>query len=245
MKFMRSGCLLTLLSALLSPAIHAADAPPPRYTGDFAVGLSLTKGNSDTSNFNLAFNMVDDPKTKNVLKYDAFYLRAASDGGLTVDRTSFGARDEYTLSPLTYAFGDAHFLRDKFKKIDYLLSPVAGAGHHFVKTDVVDLAGEIGVGAVVESDSGRGRTTSGALQARELYQRKLSATSTFAQTASALWKAGSFGDALYHFDAALASALTRRSQLKVSLLDDFKTRPPDPSVKKNDVSLLAALVFKF
>jgi putative salt-induced outer membrane protein YdiY len=245
MQIVRFGCLVTLVSALLSPAIDAADAPPPRYTGDFAVGLSLTKGNSDTSNFNLAFNMVDDPKTNNVLKYDAFYLRASNDGGLTVDRTSFGARDEYSLSALTYAFGDAHFLRDKFKKIDYLLSPIAGAGHHFVKNDVVDLAAEIGAGMVIESDSGRSRTTSGALQARELYQRKLSQTSTFVQTASGLWKAGNFGDALYHLDAALASALTRRSQLKVSLLDDFKTRPPDPSVKKNDVSVLAALVFKF
>ena len=245
MKIVRFGFPVILISALLSPATRAADAPPSPYTGDFAVGLSLTKGNSDTSNFNLAFNLVDDPKTKNLLKYDAFYLRASSGGELTVDRTSFGGRDEYTLSPLTYAFGDAHFLRDKFKKIDYLVSPVVGAGHHFIKTDVVDLAAEAGAGAVIESDSGRGRTTNGAIQARQLYHRKLSATSTFDQTASGLWKVGNLGDALYHVDAAVASALTKRSQLKVSLLDDFKTRPPDPSVKRNDLSILAALVFKF
>ncbi len=103
------------------------------WSGDFGAGLSLTRGNSDTKNINLALNLAQRISARNLAKYDAFYLRADNAGELTVDRTTFGARDEYTVSPLTYAFADAHFLRDKFKEIDYLVTPSVGAGHHLIK----------------------------------------------------------------------------------------------------------------
>src|SRR5437868_8105802 len=86
------------------------------WSGDFGAGLSLTRGNSDTKNINLALNLAQRISARNQAKYDAFYLRADNAGELTVDRTTFGARDEYAVSPLTYAFADAHFLRDKFKE---------------------------------------------------------------------------------------------------------------------------------
>ena len=76
------------------------------WSGDFGAGLSLTRGNSDTKNLNLALQLTQKISTKDLAKYDAFYLRGDKDGALTVDRTTFGARDEYTISPLTYAFGD-------------------------------------------------------------------------------------------------------------------------------------------
>lgn len=60
-----------------------------------------------------------------------------------------------------------------------------------------------------------------------------------------MWKTNHFGDALYHLEASLASNLTAKSQLKLSVLDDYKTRPPAPGIKKNDVSLIAAIVMKF
>ena len=232
---------------LAAPASYGQEPPPPGQTwaGNFGAGLSLTKGNSDTKNVNLSLQLAQRIDARNVAKYDAFYLRGDKDGDLIVDRTTFGGRDEYTFSPMMYAFGDVHYLRDKFKEIDYLVTPTVGGGYHILKEKDLDLAAEGGLGFVVEKDAGLSRETSGALTARQLLTWKFSPTATLGEVASGLWKTKSLGDALYHVEASLASDITAKSQLKVSAMDDYKTRPPAPGIKKNDISLIAALVMKF
>jgi putative salt-induced outer membrane protein len=243
----RAFCTCAFIATLLGLSAYAQEPPPAGQTwsGNVGAGLSLTRGNSDTKNVNLTLELAQRINPQNLAKYDAFYLRADNNGELTVDRTTFGARDEYTVSPLTYAFADAHFLRDKFKQIDYLVSPAVGVGHHLIKDATLDVAVEGGLGFVVEKDAGLARETSGAVQARQLLTWKFSPTATLGETAAGLWKTKDFGDALYHLEGSLASSLTTRSELKLSILDDFKTRPPAPGVKKNDVSLIAAIVMKF
>jgi putative salt-induced outer membrane protein YdiY len=233
---------------VLSPIAYSQETTPPAgqtWSGNFGAGLSLTRGNSDTKNINLTAEVSEKINARNVAKYDAFYLRADSNGALTVDRTTFGARDEYTLSPLTYAFGDIHFLRDRFKEIDSLITPTIGAGHHLIKNAAMDLAVEAGAGAVIEKDEGLSRETSGAVNAKQLLTWKFSPTATFGESVAGLWKTKDFGDALYHLEASLASNLTAHSQLKLTALDDYKTKPPHAGIKKNDVSFIAAVVMKF
>jgi hypothetical protein len=47
------------------------------------------------------------------------------------------------------------------------------------------------------------------------------------------------------FRAGIAATMTRRSQLKVEVIDTLKTRPPTDLVQKNDVALVCAIVYKF
>ncbi len=239
--------LLVMILLLATAPVHGQEPPPPGQTwsGNFGAGLSLTRGNSDTKNVNLSAQLAQRIDAENLAKYDAFYLRGDQNGDLIIDRTTIGGRDEYTISPLMYAFGDVHFLRDKFKQIDYLVSPTVGAGYHFIKEKDLDLAAEGGVGLVTEKDAGFARETSGALTARQLLTWKFSPTATVGEVASGLWKTKAFGDALYHFEASVASDLTTRSQLKLSAIDDYKTRPPKAGIKKNDISIIAAVVMKF
>jgi putative salt-induced outer membrane protein len=236
------SCFGVVASAFAQTPEPAADKT---WSGDFSFGLALTQGNSDTKNVNLTADAAQRLNARNVLKYDAFYLRADSQGELTVDRTLFGGRDEYTISPLTYGLADVHFLRDRFKEIDYLINPTVGAGHHFIKTDTKDLAAEGGVGVIFEKDKDLSRQTSGSVNARQLFAWKFTPTATFGETATGLWKTKDFADALYHIEASLASNLTTRTQLKLSALDDYKTKPPRPGIKKNDFSLIAAVAMKF
>src|SRR5690349_7612517 len=111
-------------SALLSSALFLGQAlaqapatPPPLYTGNVGGGLALTGGNTDTSNFNLTATVTRDPKTKNVVKGSAAYLRGNQNDILNVDRTAINLRDEYTISGNTFAFGQVDYLRDRFKEI--------------------------------------------------------------------------------------------------------------------------------
>jgi len=94
------------------PAPPAAPEPPKTWTGTAGVGASITSGNSDTMNYNLAFDLTRTPKARNVMKWTGLYLRGDQNDVAVVDRISLGFRDEYTLSGRTFIFGQIDYLRD-------------------------------------------------------------------------------------------------------------------------------------
>ncbi|HYM60162.1 MAG TPA: DUF481 domain-containing protein [Thermoanaerobaculia bacterium] len=226
--------------------VLAADPPPSGpWTSTIGAGLAVTSGNSDTKNFNLSAATKYDPKTRLVFKAEASYLRGSANGVTQVDKASAAAREEYSVSERAFAFGELSYLRDRFKGISSFISPLAGGGYRIIKSTARNLTVDGAAGAQIESDTGASRSTSGALKAGEDFDWALSASTKFTQKLTRIWKTSAFGDALYHFDAGISTAVSTRLQLKVSYAYDYKTRPPSPAIKKGDGSLIAALVFKF
>ena len=154
-------------------------------------------------------------------------------------------RDEYSFGPRAFVFGEIRYLHDRFKGISYLVSPTVGAGYKVVDEKSMSLSVSAGVGAVSERDYGLDVKTNGAVSFEERFSRKLSASSSVGQSVSALWDVGDFGNGLYLFGVNLTSTLVGRAQLKVEVLDTYKTRPPLPTLKRNDVALLTGIVIKF
>lgn len=238
--------LLILLPAL--PATSRAQAPPPPpkvYTGNFGAGLSLTRGNTETANFNLSGELTRDAKKGNVMKVSGLYLRSSADKVKTADRLTLGFRDEQALSKRAFVYGAFGYFRDPFKDINYLLNPQGGIGYKPILTDRAELAISGGAGAVWEKNSGIGVHASGTLNTGENFTYKLSDTSKVIQGFAGLWKTSDFNNALYHFNAAVATAITKRADLKVEFVDDFKNVTPNPAIKKNDTALIISFLYKF
>jgi len=241
-----SLCALTLTAVRASAQPPAAPpAPMGPWTGSAGAGLAFTSGNSDTSNFNASYDVAYDPKTNNVVKSDALYLRGKNGGNLTVNRLGFDGRDQYQLTPRTFIYGQLQFLHDTFKEIDYLVAPTVGAGYKLVDETPTTLAVDAGVGAVREKNPNLAATTSGAFTASEHLMHKLSDLATLTEQVAGLWKTSDVGDSLYTFGAALAASLTSKSQLRVELLDTYKGKPPNPAIKKNDVATVFSIGYKF
>jgi putative salt-induced outer membrane protein len=219
--------------------------PPPAWKGSLGAGLSLTGGNTDTSSYNLDFNLTHDPKKKGVLKLDGAYLRTDTDGEATVDRTGLGARYEYAVAGggRVFAFGEVRYQRDVFKDVDYLISPTAGVGYRLADSDALKLSVDGGVGLAFEKLAGLDETTSGAVNAGESLQWKLSGSASLVSAARGLWKTDDFGDAYYHFDVGILTSIAGHFDLKLSFADDYKSKPPADK-KKNDTAVLATIVFK-
>jgi beta-carotene hydroxylase len=239
--------LFSILIALLIVNGAAAQdtAPVKPWASSIGAGLAITSGNTDTQNYNFSFSTKYDPKSKVVFKADALLLRGSSNGETQVDRATAAARGEYALSARTFTFAEVSYLRDPFKDIDYLIAPVAGAGYRIIKSDTRNLTVDAAAGVQFESNDALGRTSSGAIKAGEDFDWALSKSSKFTQKFTALWKTNDFGDALYHFDAGLATSVMTRLELKVAYAYDYKNRPPSPTIEKGDSALFAALVFKF
>jgi putative salt-induced outer membrane protein YdiY len=216
----------------------------PRLTGNFAAGLTLTKGNSDTRTFNLALSLEYRSRPRNLIKADGFYLNSREEGVSSVARTSAHLRDEYSLSDRYFAFGDLQFLKDQFKLIDSLIASTAGAGVFLVKNDKEELSADLGAGIITERDEGLDRTTSGVVRAGESYRLKISKSANFYENAFALWKTRDTADAYYHLEVALGAAINDHAELKIALLDEFKNKPPASTVKKNDVAGIVSIGYK-
>jgi putative salt-induced outer membrane protein YdiY len=231
--------------AVCSMAQEPPPEPPPAWTGSVGAGLGLTSGNSDTKNFNLSFLAVYDPKTKNLFKTEGFYLWGQADGETNVDKGGIGFRYERKLTDCAYFFAELPYLRDRFKGITYLIAPAVGVGIKAVKNEKVELDLSAGAGAAFEKDEGFEATSSGAVSAAEALTWKISQSATFTQKLTGLWKTDDWSDAFYHFEIAVAAGLTKRTELKVAALADYKNKPVTPDMEKTDTALIAALVMKF
>jgi putative salt-induced outer membrane protein YdiY len=239
--------LILPLAALLAASLSAtaADEPKPGWHGSFAAGISMTSGNSDSNSYNVGFDLKYDPKTKNVLKFGGLYLRSDSNGETTADKLTAFARDEYSFTDRFFVYGEVVYLSDAIAQVDYLVSPNAGAGYKFVKTDAVTLEASAGFGGAFEKYEGQDSTSSGAYRVGEAFAWKISPTVAFTQKASGLWKSNDTGDAYYHFDVGFTTSLSKILELKLAYLLDHKTRPAVATLEKTDTAFIAAVVAKF
>jgi putative salt-induced outer membrane protein YdiY len=233
---------------ILALPLFAQEAPAPAvvdpWSSSIGAGVAITSGNSDTTNINVSANTTWDPKTDRLFKAEALYLLGESDGEKQVDKSTALARYERLFQERAFWFGEVQYLRDPFKAINYLVSPLVGAGYHVIRTDARKLTFDGAVGAVVEDNDLLGRDTSGAVKAGEAFEWSISPVSKVTQKLTGLWKADDFGDALYHFDAGLATTVAARLELKVSYVYDYKNQTP-PEIEKGDSALFAALLVKF
>jgi putative salt-induced outer membrane protein len=236
--------MVVFLALSLSGFAQAPAAPTPVYTGSLGGGLALTNGNTDTRNFNLTGALVRDPKTRNVVKGAATYLRGSQSDVLNLDRTAINVRDEYTLSSRTFVFGQLDYVRDQFKQMIFFWAPTAGVGYKLVNTDATQFVIDGGAGGVLEKNPGSNARKTGALSAGERFERKLSNAATFTESLASIWKTNDFNDSLTNFAIGITTTVSGRIQLKVEFIDSYKNKPPNAAVKKNDTAFVTTFVVK-
>jgi len=241
----RSAFITFLLSATLAFAQDKPGEPPPVYTGNIGGGFAKTGGNTRTNNLNLTAALTRDPKTRNVIKGTASYLRGDQNDLLNLDRTAFNFRDEYSLSSRAFVFGQMDYLRDKFKEIIFLWVPSAGVGYKLVNRDRTLLTVDGAAGGLIEKNPGRSSTKTGALTTGQRFQHKLSSTATFTQSLATIWKTNDFGDSLTNFSVGATTTLVGNLELKLEFIDSYKNKPANPLLKKNDTAFVTAFVVKY
>jgi putative salt-induced outer membrane protein YdiY len=232
------------------PATATPTVPPPPWTGSIAFGLSLNRGNTDTTNFNLSGDATYDPKTDDVCRFKGLYLRGDNNGTLAVDRFDMLGRYEHTFTGRVYGFVQVQFLKDHFKQIDYLWAPTFGVGYKLIATPQTTFRG-LGAHLGVEQDAIPALDTAPA--STVVHGSVVSASDKFEYQISDLEDHRAFSAFGTRTTLATPSAcspgslaaMTTRTQLKAELLDTNQTRPPSQGVKNNDVALITALVYKF
>jgi hypothetical protein len=113
-----------------------------------------------------------------------------------------------------------------------------------VKTPRTEFAVDAGAGVIWEKNTSVPLQSSGAISAGENFKQKLAPTAEVTQKFSALWKTDDFSDVFYSLGAGVAASVTSKTQLKVELLETYKSKPTGDT-KKSDLKFLVSFVFKF
>ena len=143
-----------------------------------------------------------------------------------------------------YVFGQNQYLKDQFKEIDYLVAPTGGLGYKLFDTAATKLDVDGGVGVVWEKNPGFDVDSSGAIATGEKLVQTITSNTTLTQTFMGLWKMEDFEDSLFTLGISLAVAMSTHTQIKFEALDTYKNKPPLPTIQKNDVAILMAIVYK-
>lgn len=246
--FKRVSVGLLVLLCLPATRVFAqtpAPAPAPKpWRLNFGAGLAITSGNKDTSTYNASYNIVYTPHPRRTFKSDALLLRGRTDGELSNERFGLNIREEFRVGDRVFVFGQNQYLRDRFKRIQYLVAPTGGVGLTTIRNDRTTLTIDAGAGGVWEKNPYADARASGALTVSQKWTQTISSTTTLTQSVSGLWKTEDFADSSYQLSVALALGINARVQLKIEALDSYSNKPTGTRVEKNDISTVVAVVFR-
>jgi putative salt-induced outer membrane protein len=222
----------------------AQEAPAPARvtTGTFSAGLSLTDGNSDTSQMDAGVT-VEHKRIRHEWLFGASTAYGETDGETSVENTRGQATYRYLWSDRSFGYGSATALRDDIAEVDYRVVVSAGAGYTFVRTPAWDLSGEFGPAEIIEKVGGV-RDEVFALRFAERLLWTPTEGAKFWQTAEYLPKADDFEDYLLQAEVGAEAPLAGRLSLRLLVRNTYDSTPA-PDREKNDVSVIAGVAIGF
>lgn len=247
----RSMIALATLATLSATSAMAGPIPTDGlWRGNLGGSLSVTSGNSKTTNLSLGTDAVSaDAMGKTTLYLNA--LRASAEttdaAGVTTNNTTAnvirgGGRYDYNLSTQTFGFGSLDLERDPIQKLKLRSVLGAGLGYHVLNTadTLFDVFG--GLGYNIERFEALNRNSAELILGEES-NHKLSDASSFKQRLALYPNLKDSGEYRAVFDAGFTTAIAGGLNLNVGLSDRYSSVVP--SGKKNDLLLTTGVSMKF
>ncbi len=217
------------------------------WTGVADLGLSLSRGNSETLIYTAGINAARSTSRDKISTYFTLLnSRSKFDGEkkTTADAKRGGIRYDLNITPRVFAFGSADLENDKFQKLDLRLVLAAGFGYKVKKIETTSFD-VFGGGAynkeIYQEDI---RRNSSEILIGEESTHKLRGRSAFAQRAVLYPNLKDRGEYRFAFDSSIVTALSNVFSWQLTLSDRYISNPPF-SLKKNDLLLTTGLRFTF
>ena len=144
-RFLLAALLSSLCTGVYAQEEEAEAEESGPWSGNVALGYLSTSGNTETTSYNLAFEV----------SYDAERWRhtvngaaaGASDNDVpTAENYQAGIKTEYKLTDPNYLFGLVDWRKDRFSGVDQDLSTSFGYGRRLIDKEKHQLSAEIGAG---------------------------------------------------------------------------------------------------
>jgi putative salt-induced outer membrane protein len=217
------------------------------WSGTLDTGLSLSRGNADTTTYNFGFKAARTTTRDKISAYmTALYARNSNTGTSFVSANSKrgGARYDINISSKVFAFGLGDLENDEFQKLDLRLTLGGGLGGHARKTERTSF--DIFGGGSLNREyllTGPHRS-SGEVLIGEEFIHKLSARTSVNERAVLFPNMTESGEYRMNFDAGAVTQLNAWLGWTVTFSDRYISNPVT-GAKPNDVLLSTGLRLTF
>lgn len=217
------------------------------WSGFLDTGLSVTRGNSETLNFNLSGQAVRKTSRDTIT---AYYTSIFANNGTvpptktTANSIGGGLRVDLNVSDRLYVFGLEDLYHDQFQQLDLRNILAGGLGYHAIHTKptTFDLYGG---GAFNQSyySTPPSRKT-GEIMVGEFLSHSVSSRTTFSERFEFFPNVSDTGAYRYTLDAHAVTKLRNWLGWQASF-DDLYVSDPPTGIKKNDLVLSTGLRLTF
>jgi putative salt-induced outer membrane protein len=217
------------------------------WSGTADTGLSLTRGNANTTTFNFGFNATRTTTRDKISVYMTnLYARNSTTGEslVTANAKRGGARYDINLSSKVFAFGLGDLENDEFQKLDLRLTLGGGLGWHVKKKEHTSF--DVFGGASLNRENystGLNRSSAEVLLGEEL-THKLSARTSFKERAVLYPNMTESGEYRFTFDASALTLLNSWLGWTLTFSDRYVSNPVE-GTKSNDVLMSTGLRLTF
>ncbi len=217
------------------------------WTGSVDAGLSLARGNAETTNYNLATEAARiTSRDKISAHFSSLFAKNKTNGKsqTTANAKRGGIRYDLNLSSRTFAFGFTELESDQFQRLDIRVVLGGGLGRHVMKTErtALDL---FGGGAFNKEVFATGpRRSSGELLTGEEFSYQLANRTFFKERAVLYPNLSQVGEYRLTFDSSVITNLNRWLAWHLTLSDRYLSNPL-PGTKKNDLLLTTGIRVSF
>lgn len=241
---------LMVIASALPVRAQTAASPATNWQSTVTLGVSLARGNSDTTLVSLALNSEKKWAHSDLnLGADDFYGESrnpgASSSTTTVDAEHGRAQYNQNLTDRFYAYGRLEGMHDGIADIQYRMTLAPGAGYYFIKNKTADLSLEGGPGYIAEKldDETSSYVT---LRIAEKAHYQISAHAKAWEAIEFLPQVDNFDNYIVNFEAGVEAGLNKSNRLALrTVLDDSYDNVPAPHRLKNDLKLIAGITYKF
>jgi putative salt-induced outer membrane protein len=207
-----------------------------------SLGLSLTKGNSDTLLF------TGDVLAARKWTQDELNLGASvsyGENSSVKNNESMRAFGQWNhlFSDRFYGYGRVEGLHDAVADVEYRVTLSPGVGYYFIKDERMRLSGEAGPGVVFEKQGSIEKTYFTARLA-EKFDYKISDRARVWQSVEFLPQIDDLNNYIINAEIGVEAALTKKTSLRVYVQDTYDNEPA-PGRKNNDIKLVSAIALKF
>jgi len=135
----------TLVSASLVCTLLASEVSHADWVGDFELGLSNSRGNTENTTVNAALDMSkkNDSWEHNIFG-QFYYSKSGSQRG--AENCFIGYKPSYYLTEKNYIFSFLRYGQDKYASIDHRTTLVSGVGRQIIAMKNHRLQTELGIG---------------------------------------------------------------------------------------------------
>ena len=233
------------IAAAVPPTPPSKPSLPPKYPWQNAVsvGLTLTRGNSDTTLFTADY--LTQRKTPfDEYKIDLSGTYGEQDSKDTANNYKANAQWNHLFTPQSYTYGRVDGLRDVISEVDYRVNLGPGLGYYLLKNTNTFLAAEGGGSYEAQRLDDTGDKNFATLRFANRFEHKVNEHVRLWQNAEILPQVDDFNNYVINFEAGVEASISKSFSLK-TFLDDNYDSDPAPGKLKNDAKIVAALGYKF